>query len=47
MRRCNCAGFVFAAFGAGLLLATICPVQFILILAAVALIFMGFCLVKN
>ncbi|HOB35886.1 MAG TPA: hypothetical protein PKX71_00280 [Candidatus Avimonas sp.] len=48
MRRCkNCGGLVFAAFGAGLLLATICPVQLILVLAAAALVLTGFCLVRN
>ncbi|MDD3692353.1 MAG: hypothetical protein PHX02_00395 [Oscillospiraceae bacterium] len=47
MKRCNCAGWVFAAFGAGLLLAEILPAKLILVLAAAALVLMGFSLVKN
>ncbi|NLN81075.1 MAG: hypothetical protein GX136_00785 [Clostridiales bacterium] len=47
MRRYNFTGWIFAAFGLGLLLATVCPAQLILILAAVSLVFMGFSLVKN
>lgn len=41
------SGLLFIAFGAGLLLATVCPPQIILILAAVALVLTGVSLVKN
>lgn len=42
MRRYgNCIGIAGVAFGAGLLAATFCPPQLILVLAAVALILIG------
>ncbi|HHV51818.1 MAG TPA: hypothetical protein GXX54_09030 [Clostridiales bacterium] len=47
MKRCNFGGLIFASFGVGLLLATICPAQLVLVLAAAALVLTGFCLVKN
>lgn len=46
MRRCN-NGLCFAAFGAGLLIATLCPAQLILVLVAAALVLLGVSLVKN
>jgi len=42
MRHCgNCAGAAGVAFGAGILLAAVCPVQLMLILAAAALVAVG------
>ena len=47
MRRCNSGGLCFAAFGAGLLVASLCPAQLILVLAAAALVLLGVSLVRN
>ena len=46
MRRNNCTGGYFAAFGLGMLAALLFPVRFILIVAAVALVLAGLSLVR-
>ena len=46
-RRCCGAGSYCAAFGAGLLVATLCPPKLILIFVAAALVPTGVSLVKN
>ncbi|MBO5928431.1 MAG: hypothetical protein J6Q42_00240 [Clostridia bacterium] len=46
MRRKECNGGCFAAFGAGLLVAVICPVRFILIVAAISLVLTGISLIR-
>ena len=47
MRRGNNPGLYFAAFGAGLLTATLCPLKLMLVIAAAALVLMGLALVRN
>ncbi len=46
-RRDNCTGGYCAAFGVGLLIATLCPPKLILILVAAALVLTGVSLVKK
>lgn len=43
--RTNAGGY-FAAFGIGVLVATLCPVRLILILAAAALVLTGISLIR-
>ncbi len=45
-RRNDCNGGYFAAFGAGVLVAILCPVRFILIVAAVSLVLTGIALIR-
>ena len=46
-KRNHTAGYVLAAFGAGILLAEICPAKLILVLAAVALVLAGIACNRN
>ncbi len=45
-RRNRDVGCYYAAFGAGALIALICPIRFILILAVIALILVGISLLR-
>ncbi|MBQ9964737.1 MAG: hypothetical protein IJP14_06415 [Clostridia bacterium] len=45
-RRRTCTGGYFIAFGAGVLVALVFPIRFILVIAAVALVLAGLSLIR-
>ena len=47
MRCRNNPGLTFAAFGAGLLTATLCPLKLMLVIVAAALVLLGLALVRK
>ncbi len=46
MMRRTCTGGYFVAFGAGVLVALMFPVRFILVIAAIALVLAGLSLIR-